>query len=75
MATGHGSKKQIGAGAKGKSAGVGAMTDLPPGVLGDNQVLSNRDKKQHNDQRGLDSKSVQVEQYQDTEANQGIRDE
>ncbi len=57
-------------GAQGKGTGSGAMTDLPEGVLGENEVLSNRDKAQHDDARGLDGKTVQTEQYQDHAANQ-----
>ncbi len=45
------------------------MTDLPDGVLGENEVLSNRDKSRHSDERGLDGKAVQTEQYQDHAAN------
>jgi hypothetical protein len=45
------------------------MTNLQDDVLGENDVLSNRDKSRHTDQRGLDSKTVQVEQFQDTVAN------
>ena len=55
-------------GAQGKGSGSGAMTDLPDDVLGENAVLSNRDKAQHGDERGLDGKTVQVEQYQDHDA-------
>lgn len=57
--------KQMGSGAQGKGSGTGAMTELPEGVLEENMVLSNRDKKQHSDERGLDSKAVQTEQYRD----------
>jgi hypothetical protein len=32
-------------------------------------VLSNRDKSQHSDQRGMDSKHIQSEQFQDHSAN------
>ena len=56
-------------GAQGKGSGSGAMTDLPEGVLGENEVLSNRDKAQHDDARGLDGKTIQTEQYQDHDAN------
>jgi hypothetical protein len=35
-------------------------------------VLSNRDKKQHTGQRGADSKTVQVEQYQDAASSREI---
>lgn len=57
-------------GTQGKGSGAGAMTDLPEGVLEENAVLSNRDKAQHGDERGLDGKTVQTEQYQDHAANQ-----
>ena len=63
------SKHSIGAGAQGKHSGTGAMTELPEGILPENMVLSNRDKSQHSDQRGLDSKNVQTEQYHDHAAN------
>ena len=62
-------KNHIGSGGHGKGSGEGAMTDLPDGVLGENDVLSNRDKAQHNAERGLDGKAVQTEQYQDHAAN------
>jgi hypothetical protein len=39
------------------------------GRLGENMVLSNRDKSQHSDTRGLDGKAVQADQYQDHVAN------
>jgi hypothetical protein len=45
------------------------MTELPEGVLEENMVLSNRDKSQHSDGRGLDSKMVQTDQYQDHAGN------
>lgn len=59
------SKKNMGSGAQGKSDGSGSMTELPEGVLEENMVLSNRDKSRHSDQRGLDSRQVQTEQYRD----------
>jgi hypothetical protein len=62
-------KKHIGAGARGKGDGSGAMTDLEDGVLPENKVLSNRDKAQHSQERGLDGKAVQTEQYHDHAAN------
>jgi len=64
------SKKHMGPAAQGKGAGVGAMTTMPPGLVGENDILSNRDKKLHSDERGLDSKFVQIEQHQDTATNQ-----
>lgn len=58
-------KTSMGAGAQGKGDGSGAMTELPEGVLPDNMVLSNRDKSSHGDERGLDSRQVQTDQYHD----------
>ncbi len=66
------SKHHMGPGSQGKGSGAGAMTDLPAGVLGDNQVLSNRDKAQHTDERSLDSKFVETEQYQDSPASKSV---
>jgi len=65
----HASKKKIGPGVQGKGAGVGALTDLPKNKIGENQVLSNRDKKQHSDERGQDSREIQNEQLQDNVGN------
>ncbi len=67
--TGKGDNKHIGAGARGKSDGTGAMTDLQEDLVGENDVLSNRDKSQDSAIRGSDSKFVQAEQYQDSSAN------
>jgi hypothetical protein len=50
-------RKHHGAGVKGKGDGTGAMTDMPAD-LPENAVLSNRDKKLHSEERGLDSKHV-----------------
>ena len=58
-------RHSMGPGAQGKGDGSGAMTELPEGVLGENDVLSNRDKSRHTDERGLDSRHVQTEQYHD----------
>lgn len=65
------SRKHVGAGAQGKGAGVGAMTDEADvkNVVGDNEILSNRDKSRHTGERGLDTKHVQTEQLQDHNAN------
>ncbi|GJD37400.1 hypothetical protein [Methylobacterium aerolatum] len=65
-------KHGAGPGAQGKGSGSGAMTELPEGVLPENMVLSNRDKAQHGDERGLDSKNIQTEQYQDHAGNRQI---
>jgi hypothetical protein len=64
-----GSKKQTGAGAHGKGSGAGANTDIAKDKVGENMVLSNRDKSQHSDQRGMDGKHLQSEQLQDHAAN------
>ncbi len=60
-----GDKKHFGRGHQGKGDGTGAMTEIDKDKVGDNEVLSNRDKAQHNQQRGLDGKHVQTEQYHD----------
>ncbi len=64
------SKTHMGKGAKGKGSGAGAMTTLPEGVLEDNMTLSNSDKSEHNQERGLDSRAVREEQHQDSVYNQ-----
>jgi len=62
-------RKHFGPGAQGKGAGTGALTALPKDKIGENMILSNRDKSQHSDQRGNDSKYIQSEQLQDHAAN------
>lgn len=69
MPGGHGSKTHFRSGLHGKGDGTGGMTDVPKDMIGDNMVLSNRDKKQHSDIRGMDGKAIQTEQYQDHSAN------
>ncbi len=69
------SKKHAGPGAHGKGDGSGAMTVMREGVLGDNSVLSNHDKAQHSQERGLDSRTVQTEQYRDHAGNRRDFDE
>ena len=63
------SKRHSGPGTQGKGSGTGALTELPEGVLEENMVLSNRDKSRHSDGRGLDSKTVQTEQFHDHAGN------
>jgi hypothetical protein len=58
-------KKHIG------GSGTGASTEVAGGGIGENDVLSNRDKAQHSKERGLDSKRVQTDQLRDTTANRG----
>jgi hypothetical protein len=65
------SKKHLGGGAKGKGTGTGANTEITGGDIGENDVLSNRDKAQHSKERGLDSERVQSDQLRDTPANRG----
>lgn len=63
------SKKSIGAGSQGKGDGSGALTEVPKDIIPENGVLSNRDKSRHSGERGLDSKTIQNEQFQDQPAN------
>jgi hypothetical protein len=67
------SGKHLGPGTriKGKGAGTGAMTDVQDELIGENMVLSNRDKAEHSRDRGQDSKWVETEQLQDHGANKG----
>ena len=57
-------KKGVGPSARSKGSGSGAMTDIPDEMLGENEVLSNRDKANHSEARGQDSKRIQSDQYQ-----------
>jgi hypothetical protein len=61
----HADKKHFGKAAHGKGSGSGGMTRAQKTLLGENMVLSNRDKSQHSRERGLDSREIQTEQYQD----------
>jgi hypothetical protein len=65
--------KHFGSGAtdKSKGAGGGALTDLQDDLVGENMVLSNRDKAEHSRDRGQDRKWVETEQLQDHAANKG----
>ena len=71
----HASRKHFGPGSQGKNDGTGAMTTIDSADIPDNMILSNRDKAQHSDERGLDSKAVQTEQYRDHAANPRIEDD
>jgi hypothetical protein len=75
MPGGHGSKKHHGAGTQGKGDGTGAMTEAPLDKIGENMVLSNRDKAQHPEGRGMDGKAILSEQLQDHAANRLPDDE
>ena len=65
----HASKHHMGRAGRGKRDGSGAETELPKEKIGDNMVLSNRDKTLHSDERGQDRKQVQTDQLQDHAAN------
>ncbi|RWN19249.1 MAG: hypothetical protein EOS12_22830 [Mesorhizobium sp.] len=58
----------------GKSAGAGAMTSLERDKIEENAVLSNRNKKQHGQERGLDGNRIKPDQYQDQAADRLPRD-
>jgi hypothetical protein len=47
------SRKHFGAGAHGKGAGAGAMTDIEVGKVPDSGILSNQDKSQHDKDRSF----------------------
>jgi len=66
-----GEQAQTGTRIKGKGAGAGAMTDLQDELVGENDVLSNRDKVQESGDRGQDGKWIQTEQLEDHSANKG----
>lgn len=65
----QGDKKHFGKGTQGKGSDAGAMTDLDEGAVGENQILSNRDKKQHSKERGQDGNAIKTAQEQDHAAN------
>jgi hypothetical protein len=54
-----------------KGAGSGGMTDLQDALIGENDVLSNRDKAEDSGDRGQDGKWVQTQQLEDHAANKG----
>lgn len=68
------SHKKLGAGLGHKGSGSGAMTEVPGDKIGENDVLSNRDKSHRPDSRGLDSREIQNEQMQDQVHNQQARE-
>jgi hypothetical protein len=65
----HADKKHFGRGAQGKSSGAGAMSEIDRDRVGENAVMSNRDKAQHTRERGFDSKAAQIDQLDDNPAN------
>ncbi|MGJ4943484.1 hypothetical protein ACQR1W_23100 [Bradyrhizobium sp. HKCCYLS1011] len=56
---------------KGKGDGSGGMTNLQDDLVGENMVLSNRDKAASSRERGEDGRWVQTEQLQDHVDNKG----
>ncbi|WP_315803774.1 hypothetical protein [Bradyrhizobium sp. SZCCHNS3002] len=56
---------------KAKGDGSGAMTDLQEDPVGENMVLSNRDKTENSRECGQDGRCVETEQYQDHNDNKG----
>jgi hypothetical protein len=56
---------------KAKGDGSGAMTDLQEDLVGENMVLSNRDKAESSRERGQDGRWVETEQFQDHNDNRG----
>jgi len=68
----HASKKHLGPAARGKHDGSGAWADIRKEKIGDNMVLTNRDKSRHSHERGQDSKGVQTDQLQDHAANRMV---
>lgn len=69
----HASKTHMGEGSRGKKDGSGAMTHMDLSKIGENDVLSNRDKKVHTKARGLDGNAIKSDQYQDHSANRIVR--
>ncbi|MBM7322212.1 hypothetical protein JS562_03525 [Agrobacterium sp. S2] len=65
----HADRKHFGKGTQGKGTGAGAMTELDKGSIEENQILSNRDKKQHSNERGQDGAAIKTDQEQDHAAN------
>lgn len=61
----HASRKKFGKGARGKGDGGGAMSTTPREMVGENMILSNRDKEQASKERGADSRFIMSEQRQD----------
>ena len=58
----HASRKHIGEGSQGKGDGTGAMTHMDLDKIGQNDILSNRDKAQHSEGRGLDGNTIKSQQ-------------
>ncbi|RJL21536.1 hypothetical protein [Paracoccus siganidrum] len=65
------SSKKFGAGQQdqGKGDGSGGLAPEDVGQPARSEILTNRDKSRHSDQRGLDSRHVQTQQGQEHVAN------
>ena len=61
MANGKGDSKHFGKGSQGKGDGTGAMTELDKNLVGENDILSNRDKQQHSKARGQDGNAIKTD--------------
>ena len=69
-------RKHFGAGAQGKGDGTGAMTELDDEKVRKDDILSNRDKAQEaTDERGLDTRNLQSEEFKDHSGNRRNPDE
>ena len=68
------SHRKLGEGLHQKGTGTGAMTEVLGDKIGENEVLSNRDKSRRSDSRGLDGREIQNEQLQDQVHNQQSRE-
>jgi hypothetical protein len=51
------------------------MTDIEKDKIPENMVLSNHDKARHNQERGLDGKQIQTEQFHDHAVNRLVKRE
>ena len=69
MTNGHGDNKHFGKASQGKGDGTGAMTELDKDLVGENDILSNRDKQRHCKARGQDGNAIKTDLEQDHAAN------
>ncbi|WP_435167922.1 hypothetical protein [Falsirhodobacter sp. 1013] len=61
----HADHKKFGGHVQGKGDGTGAMSEVEPEDIEQNQILSNRDKSQDTRDRGQDGRNNQTEQIED----------
>lgn len=62
----HADRKHHGPAHQGKGDGTGAMSETDPEQIPANATLSNRDRAQHPEGRGLDSGRIASDQRQDS---------